>query len=97
MVGMHRCGWLVIVAAYAAAEPEEACTPAVLPVLDLAPFAGGLAFLLVEFAVLVFVEPLEDLLPECLTVGAFPATWRPLCRLCKRRLAKRDCEAKRQG
>ena len=43
--------------------------------------AGGLAFLLVEFAVLVFVEPLEDLLPECLTVGAFPATWRPLCRL----------------
>ena len=59
--------------------------------------AGGLAFLLVEFAVLVFVEPLEDLLPECLTVGAFPAAWRPLCRLCKRRLAKRDCEAKRQG
>ena len=41
MVGMHRCGWLVIVAACAAAEPEEACTPAVLPVLDLAPFAGG--------------------------------------------------------
>ena len=37
----HRCGWLVIVAACAAAEPEEACTPAVLPVLDLAPFAGG--------------------------------------------------------
>ena len=38
----HRCGWLVIVAAWsAAAEPEEACTPAVLPVLDLAPFAGG--------------------------------------------------------
>ena len=32
----HRCGWLVIVAACAAAEPEEACTPAVLPVLDLA-------------------------------------------------------------
>jgi len=55
--------------------------------------AGGLAFLLVELAVLVFVEPLEDLLPECLTVGAFPAAWRPLCRLCKRRLAKRDCEA----
>ena len=37
----HRRGWLVVVAAYAAAEPEEACTPAVLPVLDLAPFAGG--------------------------------------------------------
>ena len=31
----------MIVAACAAAEPEVACTPAVLPVLDLAPFAGG--------------------------------------------------------
>ena len=37
----HRRGWLVVVAGHAAAEPEEACTPAVLPVLDLAPFAGG--------------------------------------------------------
>jgi len=33
----HRCGWLpLLVAACAAVEPEEACTPAVLPVLDLA-------------------------------------------------------------
>ena len=32
----HRCGWLVIVAAWSAAAEPEACTPAVLPVLDLA-------------------------------------------------------------
>ncbi len=38
----HRCVWLtVLVAACAAADPEACLTPAVLPVLDLAPFAGG--------------------------------------------------------
>ena len=58
--------------------------------------AGGLAFLLVEFAVFVFVEPFEDLLPECLTVGAFPTAGWPFCRLCKRRLAKRNRKASGQ-
>ena len=58
--------------------------------------AGGLAFLLVEFAVLVFVEPLEDLLAECLPVGAFPASGRPVCRLSESRLAKCNRNAKRQ-
>ena len=32
----HRCGWLPLLAAACAAAEPEACTPAVLPVLDLA-------------------------------------------------------------
>jgi len=50
---------------------------------------GSLAFLIVEFTVLVFVESLENLFPQGLTVGAFPTSRRAVCRLSYCRLAKR--------
>ena len=59
-------------------------------------FASGFAFVVVEFAILVFIESFEDLFSKCLPVGTFPSSGRAVCRLSQRRLAKRERETKHQ-
>ncbi|MAH75459.1 MAG: hypothetical protein CBC62_04370 [Opitutia bacterium TMED102] len=58
--------------------------------------ASGFAFVVVEFAILVFIESFEDLFLKRFPVGTFPSSGRAVCRLSQRRLAKRERETKRQ-
>jgi len=55
-----------------------------------------LALVVIEFAILVFIESFEDLFLKRFPVGTFPTSGRSVCRLSQRRLAKRERETKRQ-